>query len=288
MIIPSSSRFGSRPAAVALMWALLAAVLNPTAILPWVTGILTIFITVSVWFHWLQRSAEQLRHTIREEYAVQLRESARKITDANRKLQRLEARVKRGEERRSRSVRTVAEGNEAADSLTERVRSERAAGGAAASGADAFTLRAKGTTEADKNSEGGFDASAFFDVLDKDSSGYLSEREFFSLFEQLHVNVSLQQRAEMFAYSDAADGDGRIRREEFLEAWAWLEETMATPAALAPTRSEAAPRSLTFARALLLPRFKRARLMEPALMTLVDDALMTRRLNKRARLMTLG
>ena len=57
MIIPSSSRFGSRPAAVALMWALLAAVLNPTAILPWVTGILTIFITVSVWFHWLQRSA---------------------------------------------------------------------------------------------------------------------------------------------------------------------------------------------------------------------------------------
>ena len=141
-------------AAVALMWALLAAVLNPTAILPWVTGILTIFITVSVWFHWLRRSAEQLRHTIRDEYAVQLRESARKIADANRKLRRLEARVKRGEERRSRSVRSATDGDEAVGSLTERVRSERAAGGATAHGADAFTLRAKETTEAEKNSEG--------------------------------------------------------------------------------------------------------------------------------------
>jgi hypothetical protein len=46
------------------------------------------------------------------------------------------------------------------------------------------------------------------------------------MFERLHVNVSVQRRSEMFAYADSDEVDGRIRRDEFLEAWKWLQESM--------------------------------------------------------------
>lgn len=212
---------------VAAVWCLLAAVLNPSVFLPWASGLLTILVSVSIQYHYLVRSAKALRHTIHEEYAQQLLVSVRKIAEANRELVKLEARVKRAKLKPSVPTASGAgrgSGGGGEGSLVELVRQERKNGAGSAE-----ALRAAGSM-AGKSTDGAaeleFDPAAFFDILDVNGNGYLSEHEFFAMFERLHVNVSVQRRSEMFAYADSDEVDGRIRRDEFLEAWKWLQESM--------------------------------------------------------------
>ena len=58
----------------------------------------------------------------------------------------------------------------------------------------------------------------------------LHKEEFESLFDRLQIDVSEQQKKQMFAHCDT-DADGLISQQEFLDAWKWLEEKLVSDAA---------------------------------------------------------
>ena len=67
-----------------------------------------------------------------------------------------------------------------------------------------------------------------FQLLDEDGSDILDEREFEHLFQLLDISLPANKVRLMFSYCDyQGTNDGNVTKEEFLDAWSWLEEQLA-------------------------------------------------------------
>lgn len=174
---------------IVFTWFILAAILEPTAYLPYGIALATIVIVIGTTGKKLKQAALRFKAAVQGAFRKRIN-SAMVVA----RRQALE---------RARLVRMAGR-----NTCAQRRLVASSAEGAAADQAESFSI------------------GDVFELLDENGCGFLNQKEFFMVFEKLGLHgASEQKKQQAFAYCDT-DGSGLISMEEFADAWDWLEEQL--------------------------------------------------------------